>query len=150
MFHLIKLIEPPMCLFNFLTCSQRVSPPNAHIEVCLQVLDMYRICEEAVCYWRNCLLWCLSCIVGNAGTQNNTAGQFKKNWSKSTYRPQCNFAAEWHHWRQFTRSHAASSGAPKGFILLYWHMQSYSNNCKHTIIRTIIGGVTLKCNNLNS
>ena len=37
--------------------------------------------------------------------------------------PQCNLSTEWHHWRQFIRLHAASSGATEGFMLLFSHVQ---------------------------
>lgn len=53
---------------------------------------------------------------------------------------------------QFTRLHAASSGAKKGFMLLSLHMQSVvvvvvrPEICKHTLMR-VIGGVTFQvCN----
>ena len=34
--------------------------------------------------------------------------------------PQCTWATVWHHWRRFTWLHAASSGATKDFILLFF------------------------------
>ena len=33
--------------------------------------------------------------------------------------PQCSLATKWHHWRQFIRLHAASSGDSRRFILLF-------------------------------
>ena len=37
--------------------------------------------------------------------------------------PQCNLTTEWHHWRQLIWICAVSSGATKGFILLFRHLQ---------------------------
>ena len=42
--------------------------------------------------------------------------------------------ASWHHWRPFIRSHSASSGATKDFILLFFSTRAEEllSTCKHT------------------
>ena len=49
-----------------------------------------------------------------------------KPWSQ--HYPQCNSATEWHHWMQFTRWYAASSGATTDFILSFLWRFSWNYN----------------------
>ena len=57
--------------------------------------------------------------------ESNSRSASLDHWTVTTWclhYPQCNLATEKHHWKQFIRLHAASSGATKGFILLFSHV----------------------------
>lgn len=119
--------------------------------------------EEAECFLMSDVSQCLSCTVGNAGTRlwkssllvndckktNVTAfffSLFKKKTKYITHNATRD--TEWHHWRRFTRLHAASSWATKGFTLLFSHMQPYSPTPVNSIQCVKLVGLPFKCSKL--
>lgn len=52
---------------------------------------------------------------------------------KCLHHPRCNLAPEWHHWRQFIRSHPVSSRAPEASIVLSKNCTQNWTECKTDI-----------------
>ena len=75
------------------------------------------------------------------GKSRDISDSFFETWH--LYYPQCNLAAEWHHWWQFISLHASFSGAKKGFIrLVLAYAVVLPKSCKRTLMGKV-GGVTL-------
>ena len=58
--------------------------------------------------------------------------------------PQCNLATEWHRWRQFSKLHAASSGATTGFYATLLYAVVLPKSPKYTLVCKNWWGYPLK------
>ena len=124
------------------------------------VISMVLACvalEEVTCNLINCLHWDALRIIYALDSEKQSTGLHctKTKWSQWTQQryhlflishighffffrswhlhyPQCNLATEWHDSRQIIRLKAASSGATKGFIRLFYACSLNSNKNSQT------------------